>query len=139
MAKRVLVGVDFSKSSREALAQAHEWANRLGVPLVALHVLQPPAPMLPEAQVAMPDPHWLDAIENHALDQLKLWIQDYPGTGAMVKWGSPADEIVGEADRETLIVVAHVGHSSFERILFGSTAVKVVKHAPGNVLVVRAL
>jgi len=137
MIKRILVGIDFSGASMFALAQAHEWANRLGVPLVAAHILQPPAPMLPEAQMAMPDPAWLDTIEAHAVEQLRLCVQDYPGTGILVKWGSPADELVGEADASTLIVVAHVGHSAFQSILFGSTAVKVVKHAPGDVLVVR--
>ncbi|WP_005033580.1 universal stress protein [Holophaga foetida] len=138
MVKRILVGVDFSEASKTALAQAHEWANRLGVPMVAIHILQPPAPMLPEAQMALPDPAWLDTIEIHALEQLRLCIQDYPGASALVKWGSPAEEIVAEADLDTLIVVAHVGHSAFERILFGSTAIKVVKHAPCDVLVVRA-
>ncbi|MBP1627316.1 MAG: uspa protein [Holophagaceae bacterium] len=137
MVKRVLVGVDFSPASKIALAQAHEWANRLGVPLVAIHVLQPPAPMLPEAQMAMPDPAWLDTIEIHALEQLRLLLQEYPGASPLVKWGSPAEEIVAEANGDTLVVVAHVGHSAFERILFGSTAVKVVKHAPCDVLVVR--
>lgn len=137
MVKRILVGIDFSEASKIALAQAREWADRLGLPLTAIHVLQPAAPMLPEAQVASPDPAWMDAIEAHALEQLKLWTQEYPGTTAMVKWGSPAEEIVGEADPDTLIVVAQAGHSAIQRMVFGSTAIKVVKHAPGDVLVVR--
>jgi len=137
MLKRVLVGVDFSESSRKALEQAHAWAGKLGLPLTAIHVLQPAAPMLPEAQIATPDPAWLDTIEMHALEQLKLWVQNYPGTTPLVKWGSPAEEIVAGADADTLIVVAHAGHSAFQRMVFGSTAVKVVKHAPGDVLVVR--
>jgi universal stress protein A len=33
--------------------------------------------------------------------------------------------------------VAQVGHSGIERLLFGSTAARVVKHAPCDVLVVR--
>lgn len=137
MLNRVVVGVDFSEASKTALEQAHAWATRLGLPLSVIHVLQPAAPMLPEAQVAMPDPAWLDAIETHAMEQLKGWIQGYPGTTPLVKWGSPAEEIVAEADPDTLIVVAHAGHSAFQRVVFGSTAVKVVKHAPGDVLVVR--
>ena len=49
MITRVLVGVDFSAASKQALERAGNWATTCGVPLVAMHVLQPPAPMLPEA------------------------------------------------------------------------------------------
>lgn len=137
MIKRILVGIDFSDASKEALIRAHGWAMRLAVPLTALHVLQPPAPLLPEAQLAAPDTEWLDAMEAHAKDQLQRWVEEFPGTGTLVKWGSPAEELVGQADRDTLLVVSQVGHSGLERLLFGSTAARVVRHAPCDVLVVR--
>lgn len=137
MITKVLVGVDFSEASRQALARGAAWAERLGVPLLAMHVLQPPAPMLPEAQLALPDPAWLQSMEDHARTQLQGWIQSLPKAEAQVKWGSPAEELVGAADKDTLLVVAQVGHSAFERLLFGSTAARVAKHAPCDVLVVR--
>lgn len=137
MIKRVIVGVDFSEASRGALTQAAAWAQRLEKPLVAVHVLQPPAPMLPEAQIALPDPAWLQAMEDHARDHLKLWISDLPGAQAEVKWGSPAEELVALADPDCLLVVAQVGHTGIERLLFGSTAARVIRHAPCDVLVVR--
>jgi universal stress protein A len=137
MFNRVIVGVDFSEASRSALAKAAAWAGTLGTPLVVVHVLQPPAPMLPEAQIALPDPAWLQAMEEHALDHLRHWVEEVPGALAEVKWGSPAEELVAMADAESLLVVAQVGHSGIERLLFGSTAARVVKHAPCDVLVVR--
>jgi universal stress protein A len=137
MIDRVIVGVDFSDASRAALAKASAWAARLEVPLVAVHVLQPPAPMLPEAQIALPDPAWLQAMEDHAREQLQVWTEPFPGTTVDVKWGSPAEEMVTMADARALLVVAQVGHSRIERLLFGSTAARVVKHAPCDVLVVR--
>lgn len=137
MINRVIVGVDFSEASRAALAKAGAWAARLGVPLVAVHVLQPPAPMLPEAQIALPDPAWLQSMEEHAREQLQRWVADQPGAEVDVKWGSPAEELVALADPAALLVVAQVGHSRIERLLFGSTAARVVKHAPCDVLVVR--
>ncbi len=137
MIQRVLVGVDFSDSSRLALDRGAAWASRMGVPLVAMHVLQPPAPMLPEAQIALPDPAWLKAMEDHAREHLEAMVQDIPGAMVSVKWGSPAEELVGEATADCLLVVAQVGHSGLERLLFGSTASRVVKHAPCDVLVVR--
>ena len=137
MMNRVIVGVDFSDASRAALAKANAWARRLEVPLVVVHVLQPPAPMLPEAQIALPDPAWLQSMEEHAREQLAQWVAAYPGAMVEVKWGSPAEELVALADPDALLVVAQVGHSRIERLLFGSTAARVVKHAPCDVLVVR--
>jgi universal stress protein A len=137
MITRVLVGVDFSEASKQALARAGTWAHQCGVPLVAMHVLQPPAPMLPEAQIALPDPAWLKEMEEHARGQLETLIKPYGGSSAIVKWGGPAEELVSEADTKTLLVVAQVGHSTLERLLFGSTAARVVRLAPCDVLVVR--
>jgi nucleotide-binding universal stress UspA family protein len=137
MVKRVVVGIDFSEASRVALATAALWASKLGVPLVAVHVLQPPAPMLPEAQIILPDPAWLQAMEAHAAEHLGRWLQDLPSAVARVRWGNPAEELVGEADPEALLVVSQVGHTGIERLLFGSTAARVVKLAPCDVLVVR--
>jgi universal stress protein A len=137
MINRVIVGVDFSEASRAALAKASAWARTVGAPLVAVHVLQPPAPMLPEAQIALPDPAWLQSMEAHAREHLGQWVGGFPGTALEVKWGSPAEELVSMADADSLLVVAQVGHSGIERLLFGSTAARVVKHAPCDVLVVR--
>lgn len=137
MINRVLVGVDFSEASKVALKRAIGWADRMEVPLVALHVMQPPAPMLPEAQIALPDPAWLNSLEVHAREQLDVLLAGITGATGVVRWGSPAEELVREADPETLLVVAQVGHSTLERMLFGSTAARVVRHAPCDVLVVR--
>jgi nucleotide-binding universal stress UspA family protein len=137
MINRVIVGVDFSEASRAALAKVRAWARKLEVPLVAVHVLQPPAPMLPEAQIALPDPAWLQSMEDHARDHLQQWVAALPGTTVDVKWGSPAEELVALADPCALLVVAQVGHSRIEQLLFGSTAARVVKHATCDVLVVR--
>ena len=137
MINRVIVGGDFSDASRGALAQGAAWAEKLGRPLLAGHVLQSPAPMLPEAQIALPDPAWLEAMEDHARLHLNQWIEGIRDATAEVHWGSPAEELVAMADADSLLVVAQVGHTGLERLLFGSTAARVVKHAPCDVLVVR--
>lgn len=138
MVKRILVGIDFSEASKKALATARGWAGRLGVPIVAMHVLQSPAPLLPEAEsMNAMSQGWMDSVFAHAVEQMERWVKDVPGASVVVKWGGPAECLVAEADPETLLIVGNVGHSAFERMLFGSTAVKVVKHAPCDVLVVR--
>ncbi len=70
MVNRVIVGIDFSDASRTALNRAAAWARKLDKPLLVVHVLQPPAPMLPEAQIALPVPAWLQAMEDHAREHL---------------------------------------------------------------------
>ena len=138
MIRSVLVGVDFSAASRQALERGAAWAGRLGVPMIALHVLQPPAPMLPEAQIALPDPAWLQSMEQQAREQLADWVKDIPSAESRVAWGSPAEELVAACTPDTLLIVAQVGHTALARLLFGSTAARVVRHAPCDVLVVRA-
>jgi len=138
MIQSVLVGVDFSEASRQALNQARSLAERLDVPLTALHVLQLPPPLLPEVQLPLPDPDWTQDMERRAGEQLEKWIEGFPNAQSLIRWGNPAEELVAAAVPESLLVVAQVGHSTWERLLFGSTAARVVRHAPCDVLVVRA-
>ncbi len=138
MIHSVLVGVDFSNASRQALARGRAIAERLEVPLTALHVLYLSPPLMPEVQLPLPDPEWTLGMERQALEQLEKWIDGFADADALIRWGSPAEELVAAADPDTLLVVAQVGHSALERLLFGSTAARVVRHAPCDVLVVRA-
>ncbi len=138
MIQSVLVGVDFSEASRQALNQGQSMAERLDVPLTVMHVLQLPPPLLPEVQLPLPDPDWTQDMEKRAQEQLGKWIEGFSNAEALVRWGNPAEELVAAADPDTLLVVAQVGHSTWERLLFGSTAARVVRHAPCDVLVVRA-
>lgn len=138
MIQSVLVGVDFSEASHLALNQGRSLAEKLDVPLTAMHVLQLPPPLLPEVQLPLPDPDWTQDMERRAREQLELWVEGIPKVEALVRWGNPAEELVSAANPNTLLVVAQVGHSTWERLLFGSTAARVVRHAPCDVLVVRA-
>ncbi len=138
MIHSVLVGVDFSKASLQALARGRAFAERLNVPLTALHVLHLPPPILPEIQLPLPDPDWTLDMERRSLEALEKCIQGFADADALIRWGSPAEELVAAADPDTLLVVAQVGHTTLERLLFGSTAARVVRHAPCDVLVVRA-
>ncbi len=137
MINRVVVGVDFSAGSKTALDQAARWASALGVPLVALHVLLVPPTLFAEGFPVLVDITGTRHIEEHAREHLFNWTRDLPGVKSQVVWGSPAETLVREADSESLLVVGQTGHSRLERFLFGSTASKVVRLAPCDVLVVR--
>lgn len=67
------------------------------------------------------------------------FLSDLPGgLEHALRIGEPADEIVARARELTpdLLVLGTHGRSGFERLLIGSVATDVVRHAPSSVLVV---
>lgn len=138
MVNRVLVGIDFSDASRRALNRAAQWATRLNVPLVAMHVVAQPSQLIFQPYAPMADPSWFQKFEPNAKALLDEWLTAYPGSTAVVRTGNPAKLLVAEADADTLLVIGHVGHGALDSLLFGSTADRVIRTAQGDVLVVRA-
>ena len=137
MVDRVLVGVDFSESSKQALARAGQWASRLGVPLVAMHVVEVPVHPADMPYASLGDPAWFEKAGPNSERLLKAWVEPYPGARVLVRTGGAAAELMAEADAQTLLIVGQIGHSKLEHLFFGSTASKVTRHAPCDVLVVR--
>jgi nucleotide-binding universal stress UspA family protein len=73
------------------------------------------------------------------LEIVRLTIGDAARSTTLLRTGQPHTEIV-EAARELgadLIVLSTHGHTGLTHALLGSTAEKVVRHAPCPVLVVR--
>jgi len=138
MVNRVLVGIDFSDASRRALKRAAQWATRLNVPLIAMHVVTQPSQALFQPYAPMADPSWFHKFEPNAKALLDEWLSAYPGSTSLIRTGNPARLLVAEADADTLLVVGHVGHGALDSLLFGSTADRVIRIAQGDVLVVRA-
>ena len=138
MVNRVLVGIDFSEASRRALERAAQWANRLGVPLTALHVVEHPSQILFVPYIPMADPTWFQKFEPNAKELMNQWLASYPGSTPLIRTGSAAKLLVAEATPDTLLVIGNVGHGALDALLFGSTADKVIRNAQGDVLVVRA-
>lgn len=86
MVKQVLVGIDFSESSRKGLEHGVFWARKLGVPLIAMHVLQV---VLITVPVGFPNALNLPRsgeIEEHALAELQRIVDPFPFARAMVIW-----------------------------------------------------
>ncbi|HJV90313.1 MAG TPA: universal stress protein [Holophagaceae bacterium] len=137
MFNRVLVGIDFSEGSRAALARAAAWAERLHLPLVAVHVVEHPEREMFRLYAPMGDPAWFHEFEPKAQEVLNQWLAPYPGAKGLIRHGSAAKMLIAEADARTLMVVGHLGHGALDAV-FGSTAERVVRGALGDVLVVRA-
>jgi universal stress protein A len=137
MVKQVVVAIDFSENSRLALDRAAELARLLKVPLTAVHVVEGPSLSAYSIYAPMGDPAWYMDVQPNAGAVMDTWLAPYPEAKGMILGGSPAEQILGTVDKESLLVVGQVGHSILEHLLFGSTATKVVRHAPCDVLVVR--
>ncbi len=136
--KRILVGIDFSEASRVTLARASLWAQRLGVPLTAIHVVAHPDPPLFSAHVPMGDPAWFETFEPNARKLLDQWLEPYPGSQGLIRTGNPARCLAEQADADTLLLLGHKGHSALEAFHLGSTVERVIRRAAGDVLVIRA-
>jgi nucleotide-binding universal stress UspA family protein len=139
---RILCPIDFSPGAQHALAMAVHIATRTGAELVIGHVWHVPAiafaneslassSMLDEAMAGVQRD--LEAIAAETSAQLAR-----PVTATMRK-GVAWSEIVSLLDDQAfdLCVIGTQGRTGLSRVLVGSVAEKVVRHAPCSVLVVR--
>lgn len=139
--KPVIVPVDLSPSSWQALDAALAIARPELVHL--LHVLEP----LPRTILGTHDAEFDDTHRSHEARQLvQAAITERQAQGAItaspvvaVRMGPPAAEIVDYASEVAadLIVIPSHGHSGLARMLLGSVAEKVLRHAHCPVLVLR--
>ncbi len=143
--RRILVPLDFSGKSRQALDFAVPLAEQYGGKIVLAHVVQPPAM---SAWHAIPGGGHYLAMKRHNLtdaaqERLNEMASDHVPSGVrgqtVVLRGSPGDELTSLAERlkVELIVLGTRGHTGLKRMLIGSTAERVVRHAGCPVLAVR--
>lgn len=141
--KNILVPVDFSDYSKNALKYAVDYAKVFGAKLYLIYVIEPvvyPADFS-MGQVALPS---VDTeLNNRAGEELEnLAKKEVAGAleyQTIIKMGKPFVEIIdtaGELDIDLIIIATH-GHTGVEHMLFGSTAEKVVRKAPCPVLSLR--
>ncbi len=140
---RILVPIDFSAYSKDALKYAIPFARKFKAELILLHVVEPaiyPADFN-FGQVGIPSIE--DELRGKAVEELTKLADSETKRRArssiMVRVGKPFIEIITVAKEENidLIIMATHGHSGIEQILFGSTAERVVRKAHCPVLTVR--
>lgn len=143
--RSIVVPTDFSECARHAVPVAAELARLLGARVLCLHVVEPvvqPVGWTPVAE-AMPSPELGERLEESAARDLPAFSKSEELAGLEVEdlmaHGEPAAEIVRVAEERGagLIVISSHGRTGLGRILFGSTAESVVRHARCPVLVVK--
>lgn len=138
---KILAAVDGSEDSVLALRSAVELANNNDSELHVLHVGMVSAWAMPDAM----GPQEAERLEADARQVLEEQLDKVEGTGEAVTekhltMGEKVDEqIVNLADEigAGLIVLGSRGKNTMERLLLGSEAESVVRHAHCPVLVIR--
>ncbi len=137
-APRIVVGVDGSEGSLEALRFALEEARLRGGTVAALFawsipfVADVPTGMLPELM----DDFRADA--ETLLEEQLAAVGDSGGVEIerIVVEGPPAQALVGAAEGAALLVVGSRGRGGFKGLLLGSVSSQCAHHAPCPVVVV---
>ena len=141
--KKILLPTDFSAPSQHAARYAKAFARRFGARLVLLHVVEPVPYMAdfgygpvvraePDARIWKRTQTHLEAMERRQLGSERR-------CDSLVRSGVAFDEIVKAAKelKADLIILATHGCAELKRAFCGSTAERVVRHAPCPVLAVR--
>lgn len=136
----ILVPVDFSDHSREALRYALDFAQRFGSKVALIHVIE---------QVVYPG-DWVFApvtvpqfVESQS-DDFVSRLREFAGAAGdaiipVVKVGRPWQQVVEVANKRksSMIITATHGYTGLKHVLLGSVAEKIVQHAHCPVLTIR--
>lgn len=143
--RTILLPTDFSECAESALAYAADFARQSGARLLCLHVVEPTAPVVGygPAVESLPPADLAGQLEDAAAGELPRLAERGECAGLAVEEllarGEAATEIVRVARERgaDLIVISSHGRTGLGRMLFGSTAESVVRHAHCPVLVVK--
>jgi universal stress protein A len=143
--RSILLPTDFSECGNYALPYAASLARMFGASMICVHVIEPMVPTVGYSGMTEPLPiaDISGQLEVSAERELPKIAECEECAGLeieeLIVHGEAASEIVRVAkDRKVdLIVVSSHGRTGLGRILFGSTAEAVVRHAPCPVLVVK--
>lgn len=142
---RIVVGVDASDASVEALGLAAEEARLHGAKLEVVFAFEPP-----ERGVAFPVPPQAGdrsdqrAAQDYAEGQLEQWLHDldisFEGLDVahtVVPDQRPSRALIQRSEDADLLVVGSRGRGGFRDLRLGSVSEQLVRHAHCPVLVAR--
>lgn len=138
---RVVVGVDGSSSSHEALRYAAEVAAWRGWTLQIVHAWHLNYPLSPSGglEVAEATAAAHDVAELTVRDAEKEALGDIEGLDIRhtIEQGMPARTLIAESEGADLLVVGSRGRGGFSSLALGSVGQACVHHAHCPVLIIR--
>ncbi|CAM2006362.1 universal stress protein [Acanthopleuribacter pedis] len=142
--RKILFATDFSAISAKAQDYALFLRDKLGCELEIVHVFDPDTFNMPTPYYFMPGVEtWLDdhittmkKKGREALDEISATTGDCPTTFLEGKTGSALCEFANEHKFDMIVMGTH-GHTGFNRLILGSVAEYVVRHAHCSVLTIK--
>ncbi len=145
MYARILVPLDGSSLSEQVLPYVRQLGLRLSIPVTLITVVEPSPPGI--GLHLRPQPQEQESVRRRA-DQAVSYLDSLTdGLGAdgltvstTIPSGSPAEEIIREADREpdTLIAMSGHGRSGVARWWLGSVADRVLHLTDAPLIIIRS-
>ena len=144
--QKILVPLDFSPHSLAAVQAAGELAQQIGGSITLLHVQSPSlgmqgdvGPFLVPPIILPPDPAQDEALQKE-LENVRKQLPAGVPVEIKLDTGHPWPTIcdVAQNTNADLIVISSHGYTGLKRMLLGSTAEQVVRHAHCPVLVVKS-
>lgn len=135
--KKILVPVDFSRHSENAVRYGAELAAKFHAELVLLHVVDNTPVMFSEGAVFTPE-SMKEVLDKANAELGGIEIPEGLNVTRVAREGHPFVEIVrfAKANGVDLIVVGTHGRTGLAHLLLGSVAENVVRKAPCPVLTV---
>jgi len=136
----ILATTDFSDESGSGVRYAVALGKKLNATVGLLHVIEPPSRMsgVESVVLAREDFKLTELVRQKLADLAKREGKGGLAVTASVRTGNPFNEITAAAREEAtdVVVIATHGYTGAKRALLGSTAERVVRHAPCSVLTV---
>jgi nucleotide-binding universal stress UspA family protein len=143
--QEIVVGIDGSDASKQALRWAVEEARAHGARVTAVHAWESPPPVPDVAPMPAIDfvnviPELRTAAEKLVTDVVEEVVGD--DTSVTVELAaveaSPANALIDAAREADLVVVGSRGLGGFKALVLGSVSHQVAQHAPCPVVIHRA-
>jgi len=140
--KKILVPIDFSPMSKQALRYAVRFADQFGSEIVLLHVIEPVTAIAGAPLAVDIFPHAEEdtiAAEAELACLATCSANHQNAFSSVVRIGHAPNEITKaakELDIDLIMIATH-GYTSWRHLCIGTTAERVVRTAPCPVLVVR--
>ena len=138
--KNILVAVDGSEQSYDALRDAIETAQANDSQLKILYVLNDKLANIPVHLDTMTLYKSVQEHSDYVVDQVQGYLKDTEVSFEIVRLtGSPKREIINYSKENNidLIVLGSTGLDAIDRFIIGSTTQYIVNHASCNVMVVK--
>ena len=139
--ERIIAPVDGSEVAKKAAKKALALAKTMDIKVVAMHVINIPDRPSPSLYAGSIRYQLHELLQNEGQSYLDE-IEDFgEQMGVIISKklveGHPAEEIIKEAKEDDLIVIGSKGRTGLDRLLMGSVAENVARHASCPVMIVK--